>query len=200
MLHYPHNHPYFKDEHPLILDEMFYKDILHAIDPRDLPHRDYAPLVRYVKYVATEDNIMKFYVPSPTPEKYQNFSGLNLWTCYIQFIEWNQLVSDTTVNAVEAARLALWGANLRVHCPCPSYKFYGYQYIDTQLGIAMFPETRFPNIRNPELKGIMCKHLRRVTKTLSFHLGDMAKEIKLQRTTGQTASDQTAPSSEQGIT
>jgi hypothetical protein len=181
MLHYPHNHPYFKDEHPIMLDEMFYKDLLHSVDPRDLPHRDYAPLVRFVKYVATERNVLKFYVPSPTPQKYQNFSGLNLWTTFIQFMEWDDTVLDASINPVEASRLILWGANLRIHCPCPAYKFWGMQYIDTQLGIAMIPEPRFPGIRNPHLRGLACKHLRRTIKVLPFHLGDMAKEIKQQR-------------------
>lgn len=182
MVYIPKNHPYFHDDHPIVLDEMFYKDLLHSIDPRDLPHRDYAPLVKYVRYVATEGDTMKYYVPSPTPQKYQNFSGLNLWTTFIQFIEWDASVNDASVNPVEAARLILWGANIRIHCPCPAYKFWGMQYIDTQLGIAIIPEPRYPNIRNPALKGIACKHLRRTIKVLPFHLGDMAKEIKLQRT------------------
>jgi len=177
----PLHHPYFQDEHPVVLDEMQFKDIMHAIDPRDLPYRDYAPLVKFVKYVGTEDNIMKFYVPSPTPQKYTDFGGLNLWTPFIQFVEWHELRDDHSLNANEAARLALWGANIRIHCPCPAYKFWGFQYIDTQLGIAMVPENRYPDIRNPELKGIACKHVIRVLKTLPFHLGDMAKAIKQQR-------------------
>jgi hypothetical protein len=179
------SHPYFHDDHPFILDEMQYKDLLHSIDPRDLPHRDYEPLIKYVKYVETNDNVMQFYVPSPTPEKYENFTGLNLWTTSIQFIEWDNVLADTSVNAVEAARLCLWGANLRIHCPCPAYKFWGMQYIDTELGIAMFPETRYPDIRNPQLLGIACKHLRRTIKVLPFHLGDMASAIKKQRYYGQ---------------
>jgi hypothetical protein len=175
-------HPYFHDEHPAMeLDEMAYADLLHAIDPRDLPHRDYAPLIRYCKYVGTDNNIMKFYVPTPTPQKYQNFSGLNLWTTFILWEDWPQMVADRSVNAVEAARLILWGSGIKVHCPCPSYKFYGYQYIDTQLGIAIIPEPRYPDVKNPDLRGVMCKHLRRVMKILNFHLGDMASEIKKQR-------------------
>lgn len=175
-------HPYFHDHVPAMeLDEMQYADLLHSIDPRDLPHRDYAPLLKYVKYVGTDDNVMKFYVPSPTPEKYRNFGPLNLWTCFIQFVEWPETMKDLSLNSVEAARLIFWGSNVRIHCPCPAYKFWGSQYIDTQLGIAMVPEPRYPDIRNPKLLGIACKHLRRVLKTGMFHLGDMAAEIKKQR-------------------
>lgn len=162
-----------------MLDEFTYKDILHIIDPRDLPHRDYAPLIKFVRYVGIDDNTMKFFVPSPvgttTP------GGLNMWNTYIQFVEWDAELRDTAINPVEAARLLLWSGNLRVHCPCPSFKFWGYQYILTQLDAAMFPEVRYPHIRNPQLKGIVCKHLRRTIKVLPFHLGDMAKAIKEQR-------------------
>lgn len=173
MIHYPHTHPYFSDDHPVVLDEMNYKDILHTLDPRDLPHRDYAPLIKYVRYVGTEDNIMKFFVPSPTK--------INVWNTYIQWDEWDAEVRDTSLSAPEAARLLLWGGNLKWHCPCPAFKFWGMQYISTMLDIAIVPEIRFPSIRNPNLKGIGCKHLRRTAKILPFHLGDMAKSIKEQR-------------------
>lgn len=173
MTHYPHNHPYFHDSHPVMLDEFTYKDMLHVIDPRDLPHKDYAPLIKYVKYVGIENDIMKFYVPSPTK--------INMWNTYIQFEEWDAQVRDTDINGPEAARLLLWSGNIRVHCPCPSFVYWGYQYILTQLDASMFKEERFPKIRNPQLKGICCKHLRRTLKVLPFHLGDMATAIKQQR-------------------
>ena len=178
MLYYPHTHPYFDDNHPVMLDEFTYKDMLHVIDPRDLPHRDYAPLIKYVKYVGTDKDTMKFFVPSPTK--------INMWNTYVQFVEWDAQVRDTDITAVEAARLVLWAGNIRVHCPCPSFKWWGYHYILNQLDAAIFPDEAagniFPKIRNPQLKGIACKHLRRTLKVLPFHLGDMATAIKQQRT------------------
>lgn len=172
-LYYPHRHPYFEDSQPVKLDEFTYKDMLHVIDPRDLPHRDYAPLIPYVKYISTADNTMKFFVPSPVT--------INAWNFYIQFVEWDAQVMDTALPAPEAARLLLWGGNLRVHCGCPSFLYYGYAYILTQLDAAMKAEVRFPKIRNPQLKGLLCKHGRRAIKVLPFHLADMAKAIKQQR-------------------
>jgi hypothetical protein len=181
MTYVPLHHPYFQDDHPVILDEMQFKDLMAAVDPRDLPYRNYAPLVKYVKYIGTDANTMKFYVPSPTPHRYPEFAAMNLWETYFQFIEWDQMLHDPSVSASEAARLLFWAGNLRFHCTCPAYKFWGFQYIDTQLGIAIHPEVRFPSIRNPELKGILCKHGIRSLKVLPFHLGDMAKAITAQR-------------------
>jgi len=172
-MYLPLDHPYFAEDHPVILDEMQFSDLLHTIDPRDLPYRDYAPLVKYVKYIETKESIMKFFVPSPI--------RINKWNCYIQFVEWGAQMRDTTLSAPEAARLLFWSGNLRIHCQCPAYLFWGMQYIDTQLDIAIRPETRFPAIRNPQLKGIACKHLIRTLKVLPFHLGDMANAIKQQR-------------------
>jgi len=175
------NHPYFHDDHPVqfagarpvMLDEITTPDLLHIIDPRDLPHRDYAPLLRYVRYVGIQGNIMKFFVPSPT--------RINKWNSYVQWVEWQQQVADQSLTAVDAARLLYWSGNVRLFCGCPSFLFWGNQYILTQLDASMVPETRYPHIRNPQLKGIMCKHLRRVMKVLGFHLGTMANVIKQQR-------------------
>src|ERR1044072_1296012 len=51
-------HEYFRDDQPvryagkrpLMLDEITAPDMLHIIDPRDLPTQDYAPYIKYVHY------------------------------------------------------------------------------------------------------------------------------------------------------
>jgi hypothetical protein len=153
------------------LDEITYKDIMRVINPNDLPHRDYAPLIKYVRYVEMRKDMMKFFVPNI----------YNGWNTYIQFMDFNEQLRDTSINANECARLLLWSSNIRVHCTCPAFKFWGSEYILTQLDAAIIPENRFPHIRNPHLKGIVCKHLNRTIKTLGFHLGDLASYIKVER-------------------
>jgi hypothetical protein len=162
-------------DHPLVetqqLDEMYYKTMMQKIVPGYLPTRDYAPLIKFVKYQKTVGNTIQFFVPN----RYNGFM------VYIRFDEWAENVRDLEYTPVEAARLLFWGANLRIHCNCPSFAFHGYQYILSQTESAIVPEVRFPHVRNPHLKGLLCKHGRRVMKTLPFHLGDMAKAIKEQR-------------------
>lgn len=179
------NHEYFRDDQPvryagrrpLMLDEITAPDMLHIIDPRDLPHQDYEPYIKYVHYVETKGNTMKFFVPSPSMD-------LNEWNFYVQWIEWDAQVRDHSINAVEASRLLYWSGNIRVHCGCPSFLFHGYQYMLTQLDASIEPENIYPHIRNPSLRGILCKHGRRVIKVLGFHLGTIAKEVKNQRESG----------------
>lgn len=52
---------------------------------------------------------------------------------------------------------------------CPAYLYWGWQYIDWQLGAGVHPEDRFPKIRNPELKGAICKHLWQVLSVLPVY-------------------------------
>ena len=171
-----HIHPYFHDDEPVRLDEETYKGLIKDVTNNNvpgaivhnLPHRDWAPLIKYVHYRDHEQGFFKFFVPNP----------YNGWFTYIQFVEWNENVADVNYNANDVARLLLWGGNLRLHCPCPSYRFHGYQYILTQKESAIIPEERYPRIRNPQLKGVCCKHLRRTLKVLPFHLGTIASAVK----------------------
>jgi hypothetical protein len=51
--------------------------------------------------------------------------------------------------------------DLLVHCDCPAFKWWGYNYIITSRR-AIYPGkelTIYPKIRNPRLVGTVCKHL-----------------------------------------
>lgn len=162
-----------------MLDEDTYKDLMRDVTQNNLPgalvhnlpHRDWAPLLRSVQFVEEQEGMLKFFVRN-------RYNG---WFTYVKFVDWMPMVVDTSVTAPEAARLLLWAGNIQLHCPCPSYKYWGYNYILTRKDAAILPENRFPKIRNPELKGVACKHLRRTLKVLPFHLGTMAKEMKVDR-------------------
>jgi len=171
------DHPYFHDQHPVILDEESYKSIIADITKNNvpgsivnnLPHKDWAPLIKFVRYVTYSGSTFKFFVPN----KY------NGWHTYIQFRkeQWLEQINDRSLNANEVARLMLWSGDILVHCPCPSFKFWGFQYIMTQLDSAIIPEKRYPHIRNPQLHGVCCKHLNRTLKVLPFYLGDIARAV-----------------------
>ena len=162
------DHPHNDEVTRIPLNEMYYKEMMAKIIPGWLPHRDYSHLIKSVTYRGNVGNTMRFFVPN----KY------NGWFTYIRFPEWDEQVRDTSITAVEAARLLLWGANLKLACSCPAQLFWGYQYILTQQDASIIPEMRPPIKRNPHLKGLCCKHLKRTLKVMPFHLGDMAGAIK----------------------
>jgi len=70
-------------------------------------------------------------------------------------------------------------AGVYVH-NCPAFKYWGYQYITTQLGAAVTPEHRPPNVRNPQRKGDVCKHLALVLRVLPFWWNNIAGELAKQ--------------------
>lgn len=163
------------------LFEMTYKDLMREIIPGlpagayspKLPHKDWQALIRSVHYDGFKKDTFRFLVPS----------RLNAWQVYVQFDQFNQLVNDHDLTAPEAARLMLWTGDVRVHCNCPSFLFHGYKYILTQLDASIYPEGRFPKIKNPDLKGVACKHARRTLQVLPFQLGPIASAVKTVRAT-----------------
>ncbi len=159
------------DQQPVVLNEEYYKSLMALYVPHWMPHKDYSPLIPFVRFDGYKGNTLRFFVPN-------RYNG---WQTYVRFTEWNEVLDDREYNATESARLLLWGGNLKVHCGCPAYLFWGMNYILTTKDAAIVPETRFPSIRNPNLKGGLCKHLTRTLKVLPFHLGDMSRAIKQQR-------------------
>jgi hypothetical protein len=85
---------------------------------------------------------------------------------------------------IELVRLALKG-NISVSCNAPdgeeepSWVYHGFQYKATQSGYNLGrDENRFPEIRNPKLKGSVCKHLRAVLAALPFHVAIITRDLK----------------------
>jgi hypothetical protein len=168
---------------PVMLTELGFKDLVADIIPNTpagetnskLPYRDWSALIPYVKYEGYKGDTLKFIVPN----------RYNSWPVYIKFDSFYDMVADTSLNCNEAARLLFWGSNLRCHCSCPAFAFWGHNFVLTQLDSAIHPETRFPHIRNPELKGSFCKHLRKVMMVIPFKIGVLAACIRYERAHGK---------------
>ena len=165
------------------LDETTVKDIVGAIDEAFLDQGRRAMELRIINintrtpFDPLEPDTMIFDAVSSIYE-------MNHWTiyeCRIKFMEWEEMVADIDTNPNEAARLLFWAGNVKLNCSDPSFLYFGFAHILTQLDAAIYPEDRPPVVNNPEYRGSVCKHLNRVLKVLPFHLGTIAKEIKRQR-------------------
>lgn len=119
---------------------------------------------------------MVFYVTPST--EYPERSKPAYYENLIQFVGWDEIGGDANTTPKEKASLLLWSSDVRLYCDDPSFLYWGYQYILTQLDASMVPETRYPVENNPELRGIVCKHLNRVLHVLPFYNADIAKAIK----------------------
>lgn len=115
---------------------------------------------------------LHFAITGSTGKRYSNL---------VCFHEWKSVIDDHTLTASEAANLLISNGNISLHCSCESYLYYGYQYLLTVLDSSVVPENRRPRIKNPQERGICCKHLYRTLKALPFINSSIAAEIKRQR-------------------
>jgi len=158
------------------LNEATYKELGQLVDGNFLSQHVRAEELDGIRFVGFEpEGVMNFHVNSSKHTK-----NRIKYTNSIQFDEWEEVGSDPDLNFVERARMLLWVGNIRLHCTCPSFLYWGYQYMCTVLNAAIYPEERFPRERNPGERGIVCKHLNRVLRVLPFHSGEIAREAKKQ--------------------
>jgi hypothetical protein len=91
----------------------------------------------------------------------------NSWIQTVQLFDWQlvpELVELQETNAgwdkVKAEVPEIMDLlNVKVHCNCPAFLWYGSQYQLTQLDTSMFDESIYPYVRDPSLQNTVCKHL-----------------------------------------
>jgi len=75
---------------------------------------------------------------------------------------------------------ALILGNCRVHCTCESFLYEGFAYLADVRKYGIVKEPRYPHIKNPELKGSICKHcsaaLNRCTLFIRSYALDLEKK------------------------
>ena len=158
------------------LNEATYKEIGSLVDGSFLSQKIRADELTGIRFVGFQpDDVMNFHVNSSNSE-----SNRIRYTNSIQFEDWEEIASDPDLNFSERARMLLWAGNIKMHCTCPSFLYWGYQYMCTVLDAAIYPEERYPRERNPSERGITCKHLNRVLRVLPFHSGEIASAAKKQ--------------------
>lgn len=156
--------------HKYCLNESTYKEIATLIDPNFLDQGLKAQQLKNIQLKGFEGNVMILEIDSSMGNgKYRNMFRLP---------QMAELVHDSEVTPMEAAKLLVWAGDVQLHCTCPSFLYHGYQYMLTVLDSSIYPEDRRPKRNNPQERGIVCKHLNRTLKAFPFYIGDIAKEIK----------------------
>ena len=154
------------------LDELTRKDLLRDVDrvtqrrSSDLPGR-----ARY-KGIHT-DYTLEMEVPSS--------DNKGSYTVSIQMVEYPELAPLEDLMVDEKVRLAMDG-DLRISCTCPAFQFWGFAYITTQLSAKKGEdEDIFPEIRNPRLVGVMCKHCYKAVKSFGSNWLAITRDIEKDR-------------------
>lgn len=69
-------------------------------------------------------------------------------------------------------------AELKVHCSCQAFHFWGYKYMAWKGGYGLEKETHRPRVRNPHEQGFVCKHLYLTLQLYPFWSKSLASKFK----------------------
>lgn len=69
-------------------------------------------------------------------------------------------------------------SNISLFCSCPSFRYNGYMYMADELSYGIKQQQLFPGIRNPELRGTVCKHLYQLMETIEDFVPQMEREVE----------------------
>lgn len=155
------------------IKEFTYKDLKIARDAEFIHHQEYSDELlqkgKSVGYVGVEPPDVKFQVESS--------KGRLVYDQTIRLLDLEEALKQEDIPLRQRVNLAVSG-DIAVHCTCPAFKYF-YSYVLTHLdSSAGRDENRFPSLRNPKLKGVVCKHLNNVLEALPFWQANIVRDLK----------------------
>ncbi len=174
-----------------ILNELTYKDIAGGINGAFLNQKVRADALDPIEFIGMVDSVTgrdnrRFYSDT------RNISLFNvksseysengiIYPNTVAWEDWDEVGNDPdTPSYRDKALFLIWASNVRLNCTCESFFWWGYQYILTQLDASIFPVNVAPKVRNPNVHGVVCKHMNRVLRSLPFYTGEIAAEMQEQ--------------------
>lgn len=171
------------------LYEYTYRDFFGGIDWSFINMRKHyeAAVKRGVQYVpydsgsprsGSNGQYILFRTPLSPRSKARGYRE-EAWFQTIRLLDLPEAVAERDLRFRDQVNLAIAG-DLEIHCTCPAFNWWGYRYIITQLGAAVYPQEIQPDVRNPNRRGVICKHLATVLKVLPFWWSDIARDLRAQ--------------------
>lgn len=143
--------------------------IHHGKYKRELINLGYTPKLKSV-----EPPVIVFNTKSSDFEK-----NRTTYTQKIRLMDFDDIIDQTDIPLSRRVNLLVTSGDVAVKCDCPSFLYFGYAYILTQLDAKHTdPENRPPKIRNPRYRGTVCKHLSTVLEVVPFLLSDITRMLK----------------------
>lgn len=100
------------------------------------------------------------------------------WYQQIKLLDLPDLVRDKKgYKDKEIMNLAVFG-NLAVYCNDLSFKYYGWQYLSWVRGYGIHKDIRYPRVKNPYLKGALCKHLYAVFNVFPMYINTFVRDFR----------------------
>lgn len=139
------------------------KELIDARDGDFIHHDQYASELEEPELEYAYANTLRLSVKSSKyGKKDKKTGGTNItkYSVFILFEDFYTIGRDKDIDFSDAVDYAVDYADWHIRCTCPAAQFWGYNYESTALNYiyGVPKENRFPKIRNPELKGTVCKH------------------------------------------
>ena len=163
----------FKEEeldNPKLLLEKSYKELQSLTLPQISARAKSQSLSVSYKGISKE-GVIHFQCSSGThPGKFYNQ--------YIKLLDLPFLLKDRKdYKDRDLVNLAVFG-DIAVYCDDPSFKYYGWQYLSGINGYGLKREVRYPSMKNPYLKGSICKHLFAVFNAFPMYINSFVKDFR----------------------
>lgn len=194
-----------QDRDARILYEYTYKDLLGGVDWDFIHMRQHFDDARnrgvqYIPYnegdASTSNGSYLFFRSPLSPESKARGYTETAWYQTIQMLDLQEAMRLQDTSWRDKVMLAIAG-DLKVHCTCPAFNYWGYRYIITQLGAAIYPQPLEPDVRNPSRRGVICKHLATVLQVLPFWWADIGRDLRKQGFEQQEPEEQPEPTGEE---
>jgi hypothetical protein len=137
------------------LKSLTLSDIMRGIDPVHIHHDLYTSQLRKPFLHRAYGSTLMFGSHS---SKFAT-NGI-IYVEKVLFKDFVILSRDKNISIAEAVHYAIHDLDCKITCSCPAQLYWGYKFMATQLGYQYGgpPENRFPDERNPGLRGTVCKH------------------------------------------
>lgn len=153
--------------------EFTYKDLKIARNPGFIHHQQYSDELlqkgKAVGYIGIEPPDVRFQTESS--------KGRQTYTQVVRLLDLDEALANEDMTLRQKVDLAVSG-DIALFCSCGAFRYF-YAYVLTHLDAnAGNDEKRFPSIRNPRLKGVVCKHLNNVLEALPFWQTNIVRDLK----------------------
>lgn len=166
------------DNLPEVLDNKLYESTLKDIKSQSMSYPQIAERVRKqklrVQFLGVDkQGFINFSCTSGTTPGLLHYVKIELLDLPEAVKEQGRMKDRDIIN------LALFG-DIKVYCSCEAFRYY-FQYISYIKGYGIHKEVRYPKVRNPRLKGSVCKHTLAVLNALPMYISSLVKAYRQRR-------------------
>lgn len=165
-----------------LFNEYSISDILSSVDSDFINHADHLGVLKGASVPELKKTFgFSVLFETGSSGEYAATKG-NVYQQKIKFMDLFSFMRDRQIRLSEfdeAFDLIFEEGDIHVNCSCPAHKFYGYRYITGQLDFAYGKATRkAPDVRNPDRRGSVCKHLAYVLEAMPNFKNYIKHEFK----------------------